>query len=387
MSTLFQPIIRVAGGSGEINLTPRFDSHARSIEIGTDEYPWNYNWTEETQTLLAFLNQEYTADGDRYGLSLGGLRTTVGHHDEAEQMFNYHYSYLEFGVQEASEAEEDSKPYHISWYPEYTYWDPDTNSSVKYENLTIASISSHFQTGEDWQAIFLSLQGNQNQITDGKTITGSLMEIISSHSNDLETNNQTAMKPTPYLDASLNAIAVEAGLLAAPASNCQTFENTHTNLSNEYLWDEDNQRWVAGTFNRLVGLDNYAALQQIQREREDVNQYYTGEVAEAMLANLDAVEVELLDLADLNKDGTATLFEEGVFIDNNMGFPNCNLRENWDSDLGRMVYSLDCNEFTVTDTISGWSQTETTTLCVQPFELKATQLTMELDTDAEIGIE
>ncbi|KIE22286.1 hypothetical protein SE23_01990 [Vibrio sinaloensis] len=380
LATLFQPVLRVNDGSGEVNILPKFE--VREIEHQVDEN-WSHYSSQTVVTNLGYLLQEYAQQGDLYGLSLGYMSASTEEYNEQTNEFTRHFSFLEFGVPHVEEPEELGTEYTINFYENPTYWNGE--EQVEYPDLTIADISTFTESGADWKSIFQALQGQRTEIVNGSTISGSFIEVRGSWSWSGDIDGQPTA-PTPYLDASLNAIAVQAGLMSQPANNCQTFEYGNTHFSNEYKWDEANQRWIAGTFNQLLTMDEYGIQNDIAREKQyaQENSEFDPEGSAAKLAELEAVETELLALADLNQDGTAELFEEGVYVEGEL---YCNLAQDWNNTESRYSYSLSCGEFTVADTVPAWTNTENVTMCLQPFELTASQLALDLETDADIGIE
>ncbi len=394
LATVFKPLLRITDGEEEKVLPPRFEEEYTTIERPNPEfpeYPEMMTVSSWAKSSLAFLSQEYTDEGNDYWLNLGSLRIGKQVYDEASDTITEHFAFLDLGssfqVDEGQAPELiDTFERYITYYPEYGYWNESTQEWTAYEDLTIARVETYSESGDYWSTIFRKLNGIRNEIINGNTITGNLVELQGAWTYSAWWNdNGNDIVPAIYLDAALNELAIAAGLKAAPASNCDTLEYGNSSYSNEYMWDETNNRWVAGTFNHLIGdngryfFDNVA--DQIAWLEESIE---WDDTAIDRIAQLESIQTEYLAIADLNNNGIAELFEEGVYTEDH---PYCHLeyieQVNENGVFTHYTHELNCSEFTVKDTVRAWEHNQQATMCVQPFELTASQLALNLDTEAD----
>lgn len=107
------------------------------------------------------------------------------------------------------------------------------------------------------------------------------------------------------------------------------------------------------------------------------------------LTQLEQLKVDALAAADLNGDGEAEIFEEGVYLASGDLSGLLNWDSSWDQTTGQQKQNitLQLNDFVIKDTVKASTLTGEQTICVQPFTLKASQLSMEFDTAADVVIE
>ncbi len=105
--------------------------------------------------------------------------------------------------------------------------------------------------------------------------------------------------------------------------------------------------------------------------------------------NWHSFKADALATADLNGDGEATLFEPGVYLAS--GWLNGWVSQDysWDENTGQETinYSLELDDFEVKNTVKASTLTGEQTICVQPFTLKASPLSLQFDTAADVVIE
>jgi len=498
-ATAFQPVLRIDNGSGgEFNVLPRYLNE--NNENLSEEGEWLSSNGFWNTTELATLKQEYTSDGEKALLDLGGYYLGYWKYESGESTNDR--VELDFGLVSIDELEGD-EPYSIY-----------SARTVDNETLTIARIntSKNNNSRAYWQQLFIDLKGVVNTVVDGSTITGYLIES-EIHEVSVSADNWQGtgadVAPT-FIEAAMLGIAEAEGLIAKSAADetCQTQTLNGLDYSNEYLWDEATQGWIPGTYNTfmevndgnlLTQIDNKItetedAVQTTQTNLDDYQQQLDTKDAEIALqvADVDAqiaaktteIEVELdgyiadaeqliltlqaenpideekvtaaqetladwqaqradianrweitqlqdqkvnlqnnwernnlqtnvdnttaektqkaaelaqleqlkLDaalLVDLNGDGEATLFEPNVFVAT--GYLSAYLKNSsgYDYDLNMYVndYELNIGDYTLAPTVKASTLTGTQTICVQPFTLKASQLSLVLDTEADVIIE
>lgn len=342
-----------------------------------------------SSTHPAFLRQSYDGSSNTSSLTLGGRSVHVGRtyiSSSTAAVLNSSGSGAELllGVPSTGSAEPAYQLTSLS-SDSARYW--SDGGFVASPGMTVATINTELTPGSSWLDLFLSLQGQANSISGGTSISGYLIE----HVYKYETTQVTASyeeAPTPvlYLDASLNAIAQAAGLTASAAADevCQSYSNeTETSFSNQYRWDETNQRWVAGTFNSLLleggimtDLDS-----RIANLREDQAAYAPGaanenaDVYAAYSSVINEFDVDyrnmVLTMADLNDDGVASLFEDGAYILENVE-PSCRVDE--ETVDGLVYFRLTCREITPVTTVASEITSISGNICVQPFTATASAL-------------
>jgi len=82
--------------------------------------------------------------------------------------------------------------------------------------------------------------------------------------------------------------------------------------------------------------------------------------------------------ADLNGDGKATLFEEGVFITSGNQEADCELTSRLSDDGTTTILGMDCERVDVASTDRTSVMEQNGAVCVQPFTLRASQLGNDL---------
>lgn len=333
----------------------------------------------------AFLRQGYDGSTNTSELSLGGQKieateTYTNNSTDLDVSRTGTGAELLLGV--ASTAAEDA--YSITKLTQKTdrYW--KDGGFVDSDNLVVATIKTDRDPDTSWLDVFLSLQGSATSMTDGSTIQGYLIE----HAYTWATTTAGALEegagsPTPYLDASLNAIAKAEGLVATASADeiCGSYENkTSTEFSNQYRWDEDNQQWVAGTLNTLLLEGNIMTRidERIASLKENQAYYAPGaelENADTYDAYQSVIDLHdanfremVLSMSDMNQDGVASLFEDGVYMRGSE--PACWLIEEEDDD-GYLTYQMKCLEITVADTIVSEVTEISGNICVQSFTATA----------------
>lgn len=243
-ATAFQPVLRVSDGAGgEFNVLPRYlDTNEQ--ELGEEGQYLGSHGSWNTSE-LATLKQEYTAEGEKALLDLGGYYMGYWSHSNETQESKHDKAELDFGLVWIDDDE--SKPYYI----EHAY-------NADGEQLTIARVHHDARPDqrENWQQLFVDLQGQINKVVDGSTITGYLIET-ELHTTDVwgyEWSNTGADASPSFIEAAMLSLAEAEGLLATSAADegCLTQELNGLAYSTEYLWDEAQQGWVPGTYNRFM---------------------------------------------------------------------------------------------------------------------------------------
>lgn len=416
-SALFVPVWRINNGEGEIDLHPENMYEEGETEQGYAHF--------EVWSSLAGLFQEYGGEKNNTFIELGSRSVSLGDNYAEDGNYRGHYAEVMFGA-----AEGDSNEGEEVWRYKYdernhTYWDPDSGQQIE-TNLKIARINTEIESNGYEQLFIDVLNGSFNRFENGSTISGHLIEVVESY-----TNSQTSLTPAAMLDASLNEIAEQEGLTAAAASNCDTTNVEEVWYSNEYMWDEEQSAWIAGTVNPYIETGNSGRifnnieqqrayhlneiswreeqLARLQADRdeqlangateqelvwldqqiEQENSYISNE--RDALSNLDAVESEYKLIADLNGDGSAEIFEIGVYF-KSWDYGYCELNTNWDwnneTQMQVYNYSLSCNGSTeAIETVQASTFSAEVKMCVQPFTLTASQLDITYPTDGEVIIE
>lgn len=132
-------------------------------------------------------------------------------------------------------------------------------------------------------------------------------------------------------------------------------------------------------------------------ENEIVNfpeseEFYRAEIEryQAELIELVGVRDEFMTMIDLNQDGTATLFEDGVFPTNRWANQSCYFNDNsWN--LDRLpedpAFFVVCDAIDVQPSAVGAVWQASGQMCIQPFTLRASQLDIEYEVDGDIVVE
>jgi len=254
------------------------------------------------------------------------------------------------------------------------------------DDLVIATIGQTEALTDSWLDVFIALQGTVNSVVGGDEIGGYLIEHLYAYtSTNQGATDEDAQEPALYLDASLNEIAVQEGLMASAAdATCQSYgsdSDSHRSAgySTQYQWDAVNQQWIAGTYNHLISgadiLREIDAEIEAAEENRDLSDPGSGNY-NAWQAYIDSIEStfrqEVLLKADLNGDGVASLFEEGVYITSGSDEQDCVLTR-IDGNLG-----MDCEQVDVTATERTTITEQNGNICVHPFTLRASQLDVAL---------
>ncbi len=406
-AALYVPVWRVATDSGEKDVHPDFGMEEMETDTGRIEYG--------TEVSLAALWQEYDGSKNNSYPELGFRAAVV--EEMGESISTGQYAVLEFGAPAMASSESETRRYQYGEHS-YQYWDHETQQTVM-TDLRIAEIRTEIESDE-WAALFFDvLNAKANQVVDGSTITGFMIEAI-----EMETGSETTAMPAAYLDASLNEIAEQQGLIAQPSAECNTTTGSEVEYSNQYLWDEENMRWVAGTINQLAEGQggNYAytydserdnMLEQVQflqgrinelseeisrreaaGETQDQYQFLIDErtgheatlgVVNGNLQTLDTINTTYQSTADYNNDGTADIFEVGVYLEKPWE-AKCDLNIEYGNNFDR-TYTLNCENTDTMTTVKAWQQARNIEMCVTEFTLKASELSVDYPTDGEVVIE
>ncbi|MBE1275033.1 hypothetical protein [Enterovibrio baiacu] len=392
-ATAFQPILRVNDAGNVKNIFP---DDFRIVEDIYHSEGWlngqNYFWVESS---VGVLRQQYTAEGDNYGIHLGSK--VIGVTGWEDNLWEGRFAVLEFGLMDTSAEDAFYSIDYVS----------DQYNQNTGENITVATISENGGTDSFWRDAYVSLSGLPTSIVNGSTVRGYLIESISEESSVGNQSVQTAM----YLNATLEKIAVAEGLKASSAdANCTDLElGGERQQSTQYRWDEVEQRWVAGMLNTAYQNDKLAVESQIDSmvfnhenqiayyENEIVNfpeneEFYRAEIQryQAELIELVGVRDEFMTMIDLNQDGTATLFEDGVFPTNRWANQSCYFNDNsWNPDRlpEDPAFSVVCDGIDVQPSALGAVWQASGQMCIQPFTLRASQLDIEYEVDGDIVVE
>lgn len=463
-ATAFQPVLRIANTvGGESNLLPRFLSTSQENFDEQDYFTGASGYWNETE--VATLQQEYSSEGDNAALNLGGYSMGYWNYDNDTMTSIEDSAYLILGIGSLDSGAGKAQ-YSILYRND---WDGQNAG----EQLTIARIQTDNEAS-NWQQLFVDLQATPNKVVDGSTISGYLIEAKAHTIRDEVDGLEGAGKdvqPVSFLEAALFDIAATEGLVAqgAAENNCSTQEISGVEYSNDYLWDEAQLGWVAGTYNtflsengllaeieeRIAGetevrddaqseldasqgelavydneivaiveaqmadvtiteernaelqttLDEIASNSQLTiydyndnwelyNDREDALWPVTDALENVASANdaltqLAQLKADALATADLNGDGEATIFEEGVYLATGSLYGWINQSDSWDetTDQYNTSYYLELNDFVIKETVKATSFSGEQTICVQPFTLKASQLSMAFDTAADVVIE
>lgn len=393
LSTLFQPVLRMsAAGGGEDLSGPRFRSDVTAYASTVADTAVTTNQTYSVASLPATLRQSYNSSGNHTALSLGGRyvsfdRVNIDSGSLARVNSTRNRAELLLGV-----ATTDAPAaYEILDFSSHNtvYWDVDqTDWVTPSADLVIATIAKTSPLTDTWLDVFTALQGSANSVQSGSEIQGYLIEHLYSYTRiDQGMTGDDAQIPARYLDASLQQIAVQEGLMAAAAEdNCQTYGSHRTaGLSTQYRWDDSNQRWVAGTYNHLISgadilRDIDAKVEELTTIRDNLDPNDANYSA-YQAAYQDAIDLhdvtfrqEVLLKADLNGDGKATLFEEGVFIASGNPQADCDLTSRLSDDGTTEILGMDCERVDVASTDRTSVTEQNGAVCVQPFTLRASQL-------------
>lgn len=390
-SSWFLPILTVAdsdsGTEDSLNIqfaaNEEMDASATFADTDAIEYE-----QFDLESAPAFLRQSYVSGYNSVELDLGGrsvsfVRTYISAVDGEVLGYSGAGAELLFGVPSTASG----PVYEMTNLQPGTdrYWGTDGWTAAP--TMSIATIDTDISADNAWLDVFVGLQGTVNQVVDGSHIAGYLIEhLYQFEARSVDGNSDLAPTPTAYLDASLNAIAQAEGLVAQPAadSGCSSYSNASaSSFSNEYLWDDSTQRWVAGTFNSL--LQNNSIMNEIDARIADLRaaqlQYAPGgasenadvyAIYESVIHDHDVTYREtVLAMADFNGDGVASLFEEGVYIAEGVT-PACWLTS--ETVDGLTYYGMDCYDITAVPTAPSLATSVSGSVCVQPFTATASAL-------------
>ncbi|WP_221795172.1 hypothetical protein [Oceanobacter mangrovi] len=269
----------------------------------------------------------------------------------------------------------------------HTYWN-ESQDDWATESLTLLEISSHLAT-DIWKDIYTSLAIAPTAASDGSTLTGYFIErLYSSTTYAVDATSSTeAMQPPAYFNAALEAIAVDSGLVAAAVDGCESYEGGGWQQgTSTYKWDSGSSHWVGGTYNTLlleggVMTEIDTKVQQFQDVIDSLDDYNLSDEQYQQYLTAYQYLIELHDvtyrntvlaLADMNGDGTAELFESGVYIVDGATQPSCELTETQVD--GGVEHGMNCDQFTVGTTIDSTVYSESGTICAQSFTMTASNL-------------
>ncbi|MBE3671052.1 hypothetical protein BOO25_19165 [Vibrio navarrensis] len=416
------PIWRMATESGETNLYPyaKIERNGHDeIEPGqTSSYTWRYD-------SLAGLLQQYEVGENQAFIELGNKVLNLSVQDWSDETKDWP-EYADWtasilmGVSHIDNSEGDV--HRQSWdVKEISYQDRQTRLPV----ATGIKVTTVGASSEDkgYEKTFLDiLNGRVNTFSGGNTINGFVIETIEQETDGYDERATPAL----YLDASLQEIAQQAGLTAMASSGCSDLQAKEIGYSNEYRWDNENNRWVAGTTNYLLinayssmlpNIDNYIASHQqtitYNQQKIDLVQatinsiltdnpdadvsMYESEIAsyqansnlqQQAITQLNTLESEFLGQADLNQDGEVQFFEDGVYFANGWSYRSCSINATWDDQNSISSYQLNCdNAAAAVSDVQAWSSVLSAKMCIQPFTLEASELAIDYGTDGGVIVE
>lgn len=387
LSMLFQPVLRMSVAGGEDLSGPLFRSDVTAYDSTVDATAVTTNQSYAVVSKPALLRQQYGDSGNQTLLDLGGRyvsfdRVNLDSSTLALVNTTRNRAELQWGIA----STDVESPYELLEFSEENseYWDQTSSQWVTpTDDLVIATIAKSATLTDSWLDVFIALQGSGNTVSGGNEIGGYLIEHLYTYTSTSQAaDGDDAQIPTPYLDASLNAIAVQEGLVAAAAeASCQSYSShKRAGYSTQYLWDADNQQWIAGSYNYLISgdanimreIDQEIAAAESNRDLSDPG----SDNYNAWQGYIDSIEStfrqEVLLKADLNGDGEASLFETGVYITSGSDTPDCVLTRN-DGRLG-----MDCERIDVETSERTTVTEQNGNICVHPFTLTASQLDTSL---------
>ncbi|KGK10147.1 hypothetical protein [Vibrio navarrensis] len=423
-AALLVPVWRIQDGTGETDLHPQ--ANQDDYDMGYMVEPGEVVEHLYRHDTIAGLYQQYAAGENSAFIELGTKEIEIfssdwsdEEQDSPSRMF-WNASVL-MGVAHVS-ADEDEEVERNAWYMRnITYWDADIGQNVD-TGIQVLDVGT-WQEQNNYEKTFLDvLQGSANSFVGGNTINGFFIEVV-----EKGTESDGAEMPAQYLDASLNEVAVQAGLLAKASESCHELTNKEVSFSNQYRWDEENSRWVAGTTNELLlnaysnlypTFNSYRSGHQNEIDMNNLNiSYYQAEIDSALangaseadvqwledlitslqnrntlelaaIDDLNTLEAEFNSNVDLNEDGTATLFEDGVFYAEGYSSGYCYVSSQWNSEQQINSYSLNCEGVSEAVTeVMAYTTTTTATMCIQPFTLEASELAIDYGTDGGVIVE
>ncbi|MBE4575073.1 hypothetical protein BOO36_14770 [Vibrio navarrensis] len=423
-AALLVPVWRIQDGTGETDLHPQ--ANQDDYDMGYMVEPGEVVEHLYRHDTIAGLYQQYAAGENSAFIELGTKEIEIFSSDwsdeeqESPSRMFWNASVL-MGVAHVS-ADEDEEVERNAWYMRnITYWDADIGQNVD-TGIQVLDVGT-WQEQNNYEKTFLDvLQGSANSFVGGNTINGFFIEVV-----EKGTESDGAEMPAQYLDASLNEVAVQAGLLAKASESCHELTNKEVSFSNQYRWDEENSRWVAGTTNELLlnaysnlypTFNSYRSGHQNEIDMNNLNiSYYQAEIDSALangaseadvqwledlitslqnrntlelaaIDDLNTLEAEFNSNVDLNEDGTATLFEDGVFYAEGYSSGYCYVSSQWNSEQQINSYSLNCEGVSEAVTeVMAYTTTTTATMCIQPFTLEASELAIDYGTDGGVIVE
>ncbi|MBE4582221.1 hypothetical protein [Vibrio navarrensis] len=423
-AALLVPVWRIQDGTGETDLHPQ--ANQDDYDMGYMVEPGEVVEHLYRHDTIAGLYQQYAAGENSAFIELGTKEIEIFSSDwsdeeqESPSRMFWNASVL-MGVAHVS-ADEDEEVERNAWYMRnITYWDADIGQNVD-TGIQVLDVGT-WQEQNNYEKTFLDvLQGSANSFVGGNTINGFFIEVV-----EKGTESDGAEVPAQYLDASLNEVAVQAGLLAKASESCHELTNKEVSFSNQYRWDEENSRWVAGTINEVLRnaygdiyptFNSYRSGHQSQIDMNNLNiSYYQAEIDSALangaseadvqwledlitslqnrntleltaIEDLNTLEAEFNSNVDLNEDGTATLFEDGVFYAEGYSSGYCYVSSQWNSEQQINSYSLNCEGVSEAVTeVMAYTTTTTATMCIQPFTLEASELAIDYGTDGGVIVE
>lgn len=423
-AALLAPVWRIQDGTGETDLHPQ--ANQDDYDMGYMVEPGEVVEHLYRHDTIAGLYQQYAAGENSAFIELGTKEIEIFSSDWSDEEQDspsrtfWNASVL-MGVAHVS-ADEDEEVERNAWYMRnITYWDTDIGQNVD-TGIQVLDVGT-WQEQNNYEKTFLDvLQGSANSFVGGNTINGFFIEVV-----EKGTESDGAEMPAQYLDASLNEVAVQAGLLAKASESCHELTNKEVSFSNQYRWDEENSRWVAGTINELLRnaysnlyptFNSYRSGHQNEIDMNNLNiSYYQAEIDSALangaseadvqwledlitslqnrntleltaIEDLNTLEAEFNANVDLNGDGTATLFEDGVFYAEGYSSGYCYVSSQWNSEQQINSYSLNCEGVSEAVTeVMAYTTTTTATMCIQPFTLEASELAIDYGTDGGVIVE
>lgn len=420
-AALLAPVWRIQDGTGEVDLHPQPAQNEGVIFV-----PGEVVEQMSRRDTIAGLYQQYAAGENNAFIELGTKEISISSFDwtDKEQDMptsSFWSASVLMGVAHVS-ADEDQEVERNSWYMRnITYWDPNTGQSVD-TGIKVLDVSTWQEENNYAKAFLDTLQGSANTFVGGNTINGFFIEVLE---KGVETDG-SAM-PAKYLDAALNEVAEQEGLVASASETCTELTNKEVSFSNQYRWDEENSRWVAGTINEVLrnaysniypSLNSYRSGHQSQIDMNNLNiSNYQAEIDSALangaseadvqwlrdsitnwqnrntleqsaIDDLNTQEAEFNANVDLNGDGTPELFEDGVFYANGYSLGYCYIETQWDSEQQIDTYSINCEDLSQAVTeVMAYTTTTTASMCVQPFTLNASELAIDYGTDGGVIVE
>ncbi|MBE4586797.1 hypothetical protein BOO29_17995 [Vibrio navarrensis] len=423
-AALLVPVWRIQDGTGETDLHPQ--ANQDDYDMGYMVEPGEVVEHLYRHDTIAGLYQQYAAGENSAFIELGTKEIEIFSSDWSDEEQDspsrtfWNASVL-MGVAHVS-ADEDEEVERNAWYMRnITYWDADIGQNVD-TGIQVLDVGT-WQEQNNYEKTFLDvLQGSANAFVGGNTINGFFIEVV-----EKGTESDGAEMPAQYLDASLNEVAVQAGLLAKASESCHELTNKEVSFSNQYRWDEENSRWVAGTTNEVLlnaysnlypTFNSYRSGHQNEIDMNNLNiSYYQAEIDSALangaseadvqwledlitslqnrntlelaaIDDLNTLEAEFNSNVDLNEDGTATLFEDGVFYAEGYSSGYCYVSSQWNSEQQINSYSLNCEGVSEAVTeVMAYTTTTTATMCIQPFTLEASELAIDYGTDGGVIVE